>query len=72
MRYEYDTVQIPPNIEIKKNQNRAAADYLKKIINDKAVHGWEFQSIETIGVTEAAGCFDALFSRKSLCLIITS
>lgn len=65
MRYEYDTIQIPPNIEISKNNTGGAAGtYLREILNKKAVEGWQFQSIETIGVSEKPGCFDALFGNK--------
>lgn len=57
MKYEYDTVQMPPHIKAEKGRgDSAAADYLKQIINAKAKDGWEFKNIETFSVTEAKGC----------------
>ena len=65
MAYEYDTVQIPPILEINtKAAGNEAAAYLKKELNIKAAEGWEFQSIETIGISVDPGCIEALKGTK--------
>ena len=65
MRYTYLTVQVPPNIKISSNeQGNEAAAYLERILNEKALGGWEFQSVEAIGVKVAPGCLEALKGTK--------
>lgn len=66
MSYVYETVQVPPNIEIgKKEAGNEAATYLKQVLNKKAAEGWEFQSVEMIGVQVAPGCLEALKGTKT-------
>lgn len=66
MAYEYKMIQIPPTIEIKqKNQKgNEAAHYLESIANEMATKGWEFQRIDTVGVSVAPGCIAGLFGAR--------
>lgn len=55
--YEYHTVQIPPNIGVRMGRAEgAAATYLKDVIDRHAKDGWEFYSVERIGIVESLGC----------------
>ncbi|MBZ0213327.1 MAG: DUF4177 domain-containing protein [Nitrospirae bacterium] len=55
--YEYHTVQIPPNIGVRMGRAEgAAAAYLKDVIDRHAKDGWEFYSVERIGIVESRGC----------------
>jgi|CXWL01.1.fsa_nt_gi hypothetical protein len=65
--FEYFMVQIPPNISVKFGATQgAAAEYLWNVVGQHAVQGWEFYSIETIGITEnpGCGCFGALIGIR--------
>ncbi|HEM6870794.1 TPA: DUF4177 domain-containing protein [Providencia stuartii] len=65
MAYVYKTAQIPPNIEMNKREaGNEAAIYLQSVLNEKAEDGWEFQSVETIGVAVRPGCFESLRGTK--------
>lgn len=65
MAYVYSTVQIPPNIQTDRRESgNEAAIYLDKVINSKAAEGWEFQSVESIGVSVKPGCLEALKGTK--------
>lgn len=64
-KYIYETVQIPPNIQMdKREKGNEAAGYLRNVLNQKANDGWEFQSVEIIGVAVQPGCFEALKGTK--------
>lgn len=54
--FEYFALQIPPRISVQAGTQGAAAKYLGEAINSYAVQGWEFCSVETIGVIENMGC----------------
>lgn len=55
--FRYLMVQVPPNIATGYGKTGgAAAQYLQTIVDEKANEGWEFYSIESIGVLEEAGC----------------
>jgi hypothetical protein len=56
--FNYFMVQIPPNVNVQagSNKNAAAATYLGQVVNHYAQEGWEFYSIETIGLIEHMGC----------------
>jgi hypothetical protein len=54
--YEYFMVQIPPTIHVEGRTNDAAARYLADVVGRHATQGWEFYSIETIGIVENMGC----------------
>lgn len=55
--YEYHTVQIPPNIGVRHGRAEgAAAAYLKDVIERHSKDGWEFYSVESIGIVESMGC----------------
>lgn len=54
--FQYFTVQIPPNVSVQSGTPAAAANFLGEVLNTYAAQGWEFDSIETIGVTEHQGC----------------
>lgn len=65
MRYLYETVQIPPNINVgKKDKGNEAGAYLREIINDKANDNWEFVSVESVGVRTSPGCLASLLGKK--------
>lgn len=65
--YTYKMIQIPPTIAIngKIDERGAAAAYLQHTVNTEAENGWEFQRIDTFSVDVQAGCFGALFGKKS-------
>ena len=54
---QYKAVSGPKNINVSKGNTQAAFDAFAQLINDNAKDGWEYHSMETITVTEAAGCF---------------
>lgn len=61
MPYIYKTVQIPPNIQTNTRETGSeAAVYLQSVLNEKASEGWEFQSVEMVGVAVKPGCFESL------------
>ncbi|OCG07940.1 DUF4177 domain-containing protein [Gilliamella sp. wkB178] len=65
MSYIYETVQVPPNINVgKKDKGNEAGAYLLEIINAKAKDNWEFVSVESIGVSTSPGCLASLFGKK--------
>lgn len=65
MSYIYETVQIPPNINVgKKDKGNEAGAYLREIINNKADDNWEFVSVESVGVRTSPGCLAALLGKK--------
>jgi hypothetical protein len=50
-------VQVPPNISVKAGgSSGAAAAYLADIVGQQAAYGYEFYSIEEIGIVEEPGC----------------
>jgi hypothetical protein len=67
MAYTYKMVQVPPDVvvEAKSAQASPAAGYLEDVVNQWAQQGWEFYSVETIGVVERPGCLAALLGAKS-------
>jgi hypothetical protein len=64
-RWEYDMVQIPPNITVKQATGSEAAFYLQRIVNDHASRGWEFVRVDTIGVNTPPGCLAGLFGGQT-------
>jgi len=65
-KYIYETVQIPPNINVgKQDKGNEAGAYLSNIINQKAQNSWEFVSVESIGVSTSPGCLASFFGKKS-------
>jgi uncharacterized membrane protein YgcG len=70
----YKMIQIPPNVVVsaKKMLGRApdpstaAAEYLESIVNQHAKEGWEFISIDTIGVRTEPGCLAGILGAKSV------
>jgi hypothetical protein len=55
--FQYFMVQIPPNISVRAGQSQgAAATYLSEVVGQYASQGWEFYSVETIGIVENPGC----------------
>jgi hypothetical protein len=66
--YDYHMVQVPPNVSVKAGQSGgAAAGYLEGIVDEFAAQGWEFYSIETIGILEqpGCGCLAAIFGVRA-------
>ena len=68
MSYQYKMVQVPPTITIEAGtaQGNEAAVYLERVVNQYAEKGWEFYSVETIGVHEKPGCWASLWGAKEV------
>lgn len=66
MKYEYQMVQIPPNITIntKNQRGNEAATYLQRIIDGHADEGWEFYRVDQVGVHSKPGCLAGLFGAR--------
>lgn len=65
--YEYNMVQVPPRINVQHGATQgAAAQYLADVVDQYAARGWEFYSIESIGIIEnqGCGCLGALFGLR--------
>ena len=54
---QYKAVAGPKSISVAKGDTQKAFDMFAEIINEQAVGGWEYHSMETITVTEKPGCF---------------
>jgi len=67
MKYEYKMVQVPPTIEVKAKEQKGneAAVYLESLANQYAENGWEFWSVDSIGIVVASGCLGGLFGGKT-------
>lgn len=67
MKYEYQMVQVPPNISVdaRKHKGNEAAVYLQRVVDTHAQDGWEFHRVDSIGVQTTAGCLAALFGKKA-------
>jgi len=68
MTYEYKVVQIPPNIQVDKNEDigQAAARFLEGKLNLHAGEGWEFYRIDSMGVVSNPGCLGILSGQKAI------
>jgi hypothetical protein len=55
MAYVYRMVQFPPNIAATPGQEGEVAAYLESTVNAHAKQGWEFYSVETIGLPARNG-----------------
>ena len=53
---KYKAVAGPKNINVAKGDSQAAFNSFASLINQEAVGGWEYHSMETISVTEKPGC----------------
>lgn len=70
--YEYAMVQVPPNLALQGKHwlskapdvGGVAAAYLHAVVNEWAQQGWEFQRVDTIGITSSPGCIAGLFGAK--------
>lgn len=54
---QYKAVAGPKNIGVSKGNTQEAFNLFANIINQEASSGWNYHSMETITVTEKAGCF---------------
>ena len=65
MGYRYEMVQLPPNIQINASSETGseAADYLQRIVNERAGQGWDFFRVDSIGVSSQPGCVEALLYK---------
>lgn len=52
----YKAVAGPKNISVEHGETQTAFDSFASLINQNCVDGWEYHSMETITVTEKAGC----------------
>ena len=68
MAYTYKMLQVPPNVTVAKKvpHDRAAAMYLEDAVSEWAQNGWEFYSVESIGILENPGCLASLFGAKAM------
>lgn len=62
---EYKVVAGPKIIQVDMGRSDHAFDTYTKIINDEAVHGWTFHSVENITVEEDKGCAGAVIQLLS-------
>jgi hypothetical protein len=83
--YEYKMVQIAPAVIIQgANQDRAAAEYLQKVVSKHAhvawlpyseqAGDWEFFRLDSFDVVRGAGCLAAIFGAKgesTKCYVLT-
>lgn len=65
MAFEYKCVAAPQELIIKKqaDMEKAVAGFAN-IINNEAVQGWEFYSMEQIATTVPVGCLATLIGLK--------
>lgn len=58
--YEYKCVPGPAQLIVKSQADSASAvRSYADLINEECRDGWEFYSLETMSVAQAAGCFGA-------------
>ena len=65
MNYEYNMVQMPPNVYTNSSTGDDAAIHLKSVVDKHAINGWEFYRVDTVGVHVNPGCLAQLFGQKS-------
>lgn len=53
---QYKVVPGPMSFSVAKKGTQAAFDAFSRLINQEAVNGWEYHSMETITITEKPGC----------------
>ena len=53
---QYKAVAGPKIINVNKGNTQSAFNTFADLINSEATVGWEYHSMETITVTEKAGC----------------
>ena len=53
---QYKAVAGPKNVSVSKGDTQGAFSLFADLINREAQGGWEYHSMNTITVTEAAGC----------------
>lgn len=53
---QYKAVAGPKNVSVSKGDTQSAFNLFADLINREAQGGWEYHSMNTIAVTEAAGC----------------
>lgn len=62
---QYKCIPAPTTLVIDSKSNmEKAVNSFANIINENAVDGWEFQSLENIAVTQKPGCLGELFGGK--------
>lgn len=54
---QYKAVAGPKNVNVNKGDIQSAFNLFADLINNEAVNGWTYHSMETISVTEKPGCF---------------
>jgi hypothetical protein len=55
MAYVYRMVQLPQNIAATPGQEGEVAAYLESTVNAHAKQGWEFYSVDTVGLPARSG-----------------
>ena len=66
---QYKAVAGPKNINVGKGSADEAFVLFADLINNEAVNGWEYHSMETITVTENPGCFQSPIPKNYYMLI---
>lgn len=66
---QYKAVAGPKNINVDKGGTQDAFNLFAEIINNEALAGWEYHSMETISVTEKPGCLRAPITTNYYMLI---
>lgn len=55
----YKAVAGPKSVNVERGDSQSAFNLFAEIINNEAIAGWEYHSMETISVIEKPGCFQA-------------
>ena len=65
--YEYKCVAAPKELIVDKSSSaEKAINSFANFINNEAMNGWEFYSMEELSTSESQGCFGSLFGRKPI------
>ena len=63
---EYKVVSLPPVLVTEKKSKVTAAQHVEILINQNAVDGWEYHSMETISEVEKSGCFGVIDQKSRI------
>lgn len=66
---QYKVVPGPKAFSVAKKSTQAAFDSFADLINKETANGWEYHSMETITVTEKAGCLQSAVPMNYYMLI---
>ena len=67
MIYEYKCVAAPKELIVDKSSSaEKAINSFANFINNEAMNGWEFYSMEELSTSESQGCLGSLFGGKPI------